>query len=165
MLFVRFIFSFLDLNFIPPPPPPHLLQHLHINSLCRHGPHLCLCLGYASVGLSDMSVTGSNYGYGYIAIRGVLAKVCSCSLTPKLKQLSSLLSLLPPRSSLLTPRLSSAVSTVRCNLSVEQHLAPRAPTPLLPIVCQHNCWHILRLIVRQTRLMSSTPAVLPTHGI
>lgn len=152
MLFVRFIFSFLDLNFIP-----SSLQHLHINSLCRHGSHLCVCVW---VGLSGMSVTGSNYGYGYIAIRGVLAKVCSCSLTPKLRQLSSLLSLHP-----LTPRLSSAVSTVRCNLSVEQHLAPRAPSPSWFIVCQHNCWHIPRLIVRQTRLMSSTPPVLPTHGI
>lgn len=158
MLFVRFIFSFLDLNFIPSS-SRQPLQHLHINSLCRHGSQLCVCVW---VGLSGMSVTGSNYGYGYIAIRGVLAKVCSCSLTPKLRQLSSLLSL-----HLLTPHLSSAASTVRCNLSVEQHLAPRAPCPLPSrfLICQHNCWHIPRLIVRQTRLMSSTPPVLPTHGI
>lgn len=160
MLFVRFIFSFLDLNFIPPPPasPSSIFTSIHYAATVR----ICLCV-CVWVGLSGMSVTGSNYGYGYIAIRGVLAKVCSCSLTPKLRQLSSLLSL----HLLLTPRLSSAASTVRCNLSVEQHLAPRAPSPLPSrfIVCQHNCWHIPRLIVRQTRLMSSTPPVLPTHGI
>lgn len=113
---------FLTWILSPPPPasPSSIFTSIHYAATVR----ICVCVW---VGLSGMSVTGSNYGYGYIAIRGVLAKVCSCSLTPKLRQLSSLLSL----HLLLTPRLSSAVSTVRCNLSVEQHLAPRTPSPFL----------------------------------